>query len=1198
MTINFSPGWLLNKEVIIKLIALESLHFRLRQLPDSSWNVEHLVITEPDTATTAPEKTEPSHPFLWRIALKDMKISDARIDILPLNESSFIPQRIDNINTQASLLFDQQGFKADLTDFRLRAKQPDFTLNRLTFDLSLVKNNLTIRQLVLQTSNSQIQGEGEFEFSEQPRYKARLSALPIDFSEVQNFIPDFPMEFQANLNLSAALESDALKFDLDLAHQNQSLQLNGNITHPGENPNFQLAARLTRVTLQDWLTIPDLTGLINCQLDLRGSGASKENANLYLTADFSNGAIYERSFDYIKIKADYLKGNVTSDIYAVGNFGEFHLNSQVVDILKNQEFKLDGKFNHIDLRPIILDDSLATDINLALHAEGTRFLPDQMDAKVTLDASPSAFIGFEIDTLFSIFTFQDYNFIIDTLDVASRLAQLHLSGNIDLESENHIRFTGTIGDLEPIRSLFEADSLRAEGNIAGLVQGKFDSLRCEAKFDLHNLLYNTITGKSAAGDVLLSLISDSLNLQARSQMKHLAISYFLLDSAYVKTDIVNNLIGFSGDIFHSDSINGQVHATLLADSVTQLTISGIALNLKNHSWTGGSDSMQVLIGQNDFAFHNIKLTSGDQFIRVGGTLNLDGEQNVFVEISDTDIAPFLKLIETPLDVHGKIKLFMEMKGTAESPFIEGIVSILDGKVNEYDFQGAALNISYADQLFMFIVNLNYDKTNSLVSIGSIPLNLSLTTSEEILDYDKPIEVNIKADGLDFSVLQAFSDVIGKVKGKILIDLKLENTLRDPIPSGSVRLVNGGFRISEYGLNYRDIQANLVLDSSSFAIQQFQTRSDKGILTATGKIDYNRSSLDGVIKTTNVNVVADNFLAINNKNYEIIIGGDVNLTGNPASPQFGGAIRVLRSRFYIPALIQNSQLDVDDIKPILVQALKDSAEIQAEIQAKTDDVSKILENLKGSIKVEIPRNTWLRSSEMNVEIAGDLDVVKQSEIFELFGTIRVLRGVYDLYGKRFRIQNGSFSFEGGAEYNPEIELVADHVFRDINRAKKTLTLEVSGKALTPKLKFDLDGIEISEGDAVSYLLLGRSLEDLTHGQRSELSQQTGFNAGDQASNIVVGLVANQLSRTIGKTLNLDVIEVKGEENWQQATFVVGKYLTNDLFLRYQKEFGFRQTNELQPDEITLEFEINRRLFLQLTKGSEKTTGFDIILKFEK
>jgi len=40
-------------------------------------------------------------------------------------------------------------------------------------------------------------------------------------------------------------------------------------------------------------------------------------------------------------------------------------------------------------------------------------------------------------------------------------------------------------------------------------------------------------------------------------------------------------------------------------------------------------------------------------------------------------------------------------------------------------------------------------------------------------------------------------------------------------------------------------------------------------------------------------------------------------------------------------------------------------------------------------------------------------------------------------------------------------------------------------------------------------VGRSLEELTHGQRSDLNQQAGFDAGDEASNIMVGLVANQL-----------------------------------------------------------------------------------------
>ncbi|MCI0494690.1 translocation/assembly module TamB domain-containing protein [candidate division KSB1 bacterium] len=1195
LTINFSPARLLNKEIVIKFIALNSLHFRLRQLPDSSWNVEHFVISEPDTAAKAPE---PSQPMQWRIALNNMKLKDARFDFIPLRESPFIPQRIETINTQASLVFDRKGLKVDLKNFRLLAQNPNFVLKKLSLDLSLVENNLIIRHLSLQTSASHIQGEGELEFSDQPKYRANLSAAPLDFSEVQNFIPGFPMEIQASLNLTAALVSDSLKFDLELGHQDQSLKLNGNINNLDEILNFDLAGILTRVKLEDWLTIPDLTGLINGQLDLRGNGNSEKNANLFLTANFSNGAIYQRSFESIIIKADYLKGDLESDIRAVGNFGQFQLNSHIADILREQQFNLEGKFSHIDLRPIVLDDSLATDISLAVHATGANFLPEKMQAAVTLDASPSAFLGVKIDTLFSIFNFQDYNFTFDTLDVASRLAQLHLSGNLDLVSESRIRFTGEVGDLEQIKSILHADSLRARGNIAGFVQGKFDSLFCEAKYNLNDLLYDTITSDSVIGNVSLSFISDSLKLQSASHVTHLAISDFPFDSAFVRTNIINNLIGFSADVFHSDGISGQFEATLIADSVTQLTIPSIRLNLKNHVWTGGNDSMRVLLGQDDFEFYNIKLTSENQFIRLGGTLSLVGNQYLFLEISNTDISPFLKLIETPLTVQGKTRLFLEMKGTAESPFIEGMVSIIGGKVNEYDFQGVDLNVSYENQLFMFIASLNYDKTNSLVAIGSIPLNLSLTNDQQILDYDKPIDVNLKADGLDFSVLQAFSEDVRKVKGKILIDVKLENTLNNPLPSGYLRLENGELQIPEFGVTYKDIQVSFIIDTSSFAIDKFQARSDKGILTATGKIDFTQSSLNGVIKTTNVDMTAENFLAINNKNYEVIIDGDVNLTGDPAAPQFGGSIRVLRSRFYIPALIQATPQTDEDSQPILVDALKDSIAIQAEQIAKANIASQYLDNLKGSIKVEIPRNTWLRSTEMNVEIAGDVNVVKQSEIFELFGTIRIIRGSYDLYGKRFVIQKGSFSFDGGAEYNPEIELIANHILRTFDRQKKTLTLEVTGKALTPKLKFTLDDNEVSEGDAVSYLVLGRSLEELTHGQRSDLSQQAGFNPGDEASNIMVGLVANQLSRTIGRTLNLDVIEVKGEENWQQATFVVGKYLTNDLFFRYQTEFGFRQTNELQPDEITLEYEINRRLFLQLTKGSEKTTGFDIVLKFEK
>ena len=52
-------------------------------------------------------------------------------------------------------------------------------------------------------------------------------------------------------------------------------------------------------------------------------------------------------------------------------------------------------------------------------------------------------------------------------------------------------------------------------------------------------------------------------------------------------------------------------------------------------------------------------------------------------------------------------------------------------------------------------------------------------------------------------------------------------------------------------------------------------------------------------------------------------------------------------------------------------------------------------------------------------------------------------------------------------------------------------------MTPELKFSLDGTEISEGDAVSYVMFGRSLDELTYGQQSAVADETPEPATDVA-----------------------------------------------------------------------------------------------------
>jgi autotransporter translocation and assembly factor TamB len=231
--------------------------------------------------------------------------------------------------------------------------------------------------------------------------------------------------------------------------------------------------------------------------------------------------------------------------------------------------------------------------------------------------------------------------------------------------------------------------------------------------------------------------------------------------------------------------------------------------------------------------------------------------------------------------------------------------------------------------------------------------------------------------------------------------------------------------------------------------------------------------------------------------------------------------------------------------------------------------------------------------MQLEIAGEVDVVKEGREPELFGTITVKRGHYDLYGRRFNIKEGKLVFQGGTEYDPLVTLEANYTFRTVEREKKTLTLFVSGKASAPEIKFQLDGRDIPEGDAVAYILFGKSLDQLSSGQKSQVS---GGSETDVAKRVAANFVSDRISQTIGKELNLDVIEIKAQNNLSAATFTVGKYLTSDLFVSYQRGIGSFEDQDIAREKVTLEYELTRFIYLQLIEGDSRESGADIIFKY--
>jgi translocation and assembly module TamB len=208
-------------------------------------------------------------------------------------------------------------------------------------------------------------------------------------------------------------------------------------------------------------------------------------------------------------------------------------------------------------------------------------------------------------------------------------------------------------------------------------------------------------------------------------------------------------------------------------------------------------------------------------------------------------------------------------------------------------------------------------------------------------------------------------------------------------------------------------------------------------------------------------------------------------------------------------------------------------------------------------------------------------------------VDVVRGQYDLLGKTFVIDEGSISFQGGEEILPQINITATYSFRNPDRVKQNLRVQITGTAEKPEVEFTLDGASVNEGDALSYILFGKSMDALTMNEQQNVESAGG---GSLAGKAAASVISSQLTDFLGRRLNVDFIEVKSEGSFDKASVVVGKYITTDLFMSYEQHFGEVDEKDLAKYEVMLEYQLFRFLFLELNNSS-KDSGFDVIVKFD-
>jgi len=205
---------------------------------------------------------------------------------------------------------------------------------------------------------------------------------------------------------------------------------------------------------------------------------------------------------------------------------------------------------------------------------------------------------------------------------------------------------------------------------------------------------------------------------------------------------------------------------------------------------------------------------------------------------------------------------------------------------------------------------------------------------------------------------------------------------------------------------------------------------------------------------------------------------------------------------------------------------------------------------------------------------------------LLGEVRAVSGTYRAYGQRLTIETGVLRFTGPLD-DPTLDIIAVRPQAGVQAATQAqrVGVQISGSAQTPRVRLFAEP-DMPDGEKLAWLLLGRPATGA--GAEAAVLQQAALAL--LASN------GNSLDGGLARALGLDELSVRGESSnadgsTSAAAFTVGKRLSNDLYLAYERSLAGTLGT------VSIFYDLSRSLTLRARAGEENAIDLIFTLRYD-
>jgi len=398
-----------------------------------------------------------------------------------------------------------------------------------------------------------------------------------------------------------------------------------------------------------------------------------------------------------------------------------------------------------------------------------------------------------------------------------------------------------------------------------------------------------------------------------------------------------------------------------------------------------------------------------------------------------------------------------------------------------------------------------------------------------------------------------------IEGIANITLSLMGDMREPRLKGIVHISNGVYENTRIGTLIKDIEISIRGDDQGLVVEDARaTDGERGAISAKGFINI----ISAKELHAEANLTLTEFLLLRRHNLNAKADGHLTFTGSQGQAILAGRLKVGPAEFSIPERLPPEVAEIEVIE------INHPGEEQKTEPAPSPRMGRAASL---DLAVDFPGRIFVRGRGLDSEWKGTLHVGGDTRAPMITGNLSIVRGSFDLFGKRFALAAGDIHFDGSVPSLPTFDVTAENRRKDL-----TSRIRFSGTPSALSLKLESDPPFPSD-EILARVLFGRSVTEVTPLQAVRLAQAVNTLSGRS------GGVLDFMGRT-RMFIGVDQLGIRQSEEGSGVTSVtVGKYLAEGIYLEMDKGVG------TEPSKISVEVDLTPNITIESETGSDSRGG---------